>query len=792
MKQWQYAMDELGVIIETEIHEGVRYYSRIILEEVVLTLPKPPPAHMIEGWDLPQEEQFFRRKNIPDFWTKDYIKKRAPEFTKAVFSKGKSKTIIDYDWYRDDRNLEPRMAEYRDEEWRRRFQGHWFFNNGIAVYVTGHHYYYIEYWTMQNGNRPEFRDRDWIWYHFWDMCEQDGRCFGMIYPKQRREGATTKALAIAHNIISSTPNAQGGLQSKKDTDAKSAFKRMIKAKRRMPMFFRMIEGGMDNPERELKYSVPARRITHRSTGLDDVGEALESFFDYRSAKSEAYDGEALTFYIHDEAGKIQVPGVMFSETWETVKPALEMGINEDGNPGKALIPSTVGDREREGGKYFEEIFANSGYFDRNDNDETHSGLYRLFIPSYFGHEFFYDKYGMTVVTNPTPEQLKFLRNKYPKKAHIYKDGCGAYDYLKNIREGFRSKGNNRALMKHKRQFPWTWQECFMSDNQTCYFDELEINERIQELQAMGKRQPWITGNLKWKNGQRLTEVEFVESKKGRFKIAWFPENNEGFVYNNVSKKGRKYYPKNDNLLSAGLDPYDHTHHDDERLSTTQKAVSSSGHLIELEFGHAGKFSKAGFYGFRKFDPAVDMGKDEEDWESHNFFMEYVGRTREPETMWEDVLKFCWWCSVQVLVENQKMGVVNHFRINGCEEFIALRPDGITKSTKGRKPQITDRGVAGSRPLHEAMVEETERFLHYHVKKVPFIRYLVDCLEVDISPGKITKFDAFVGSSLALISARRKRRTKKREAEKRSMPLVRTYDIHGKRSELINYAEEQDG
>src|SRR5881628_4017902 len=37
-------------------------------------------------------------------------------------------------------------------------EGHWFFNRGHLTYITGVHYFYLQYYTLEDGNAPNYRD----------------------------------------------------------------------------------------------------------------------------------------------------------------------------------------------------------------------------------------------------------------------------------------------------------------------------------------------------------------------------------------------------------------------------------------------------------------------------------------------------------------------------------------------------------------------------------------------------------------------------------------------------------
>jgi hypothetical protein len=79
------------------------------------------------------------------------------------------------------------LQQYREQEWDRRMNGFWFYNNGKPTYITGLHYFYLSHWVIDIGY-PSFRIPDLKWFYFWEYCVEDPDCFGMNEVTQRRQG----------------------------------------------------------------------------------------------------------------------------------------------------------------------------------------------------------------------------------------------------------------------------------------------------------------------------------------------------------------------------------------------------------------------------------------------------------------------------------------------------------------------------------------------------------------------------------------------------------------------------
>lgn len=96
--------------------------------------------------------------------------------------------------------FEVELQQYREQEWDRRMNGFWFYNNGKPTYITGLHYFYLSHWIIDIGY-PSFRITDLKWFYFWQYCVEDPDCFGMNEVTQRRQGKchSTEDLIRMHN-----------------------------------------------------------------------------------------------------------------------------------------------------------------------------------------------------------------------------------------------------------------------------------------------------------------------------------------------------------------------------------------------------------------------------------------------------------------------------------------------------------------------------------------------------------------------------------------------------------------
>lgn len=99
----------------------------------------------VENWgtDIPTE-QYWRKAELPDYFQD-----------------------VEYD---KDGNalLDSRQRDYALEQVRRCKEGFWFMNNGIKTFITGKHYFYLQFWKLENDIYPEYRDTDRRYFLFLD------------------------------------------------------------------------------------------------------------------------------------------------------------------------------------------------------------------------------------------------------------------------------------------------------------------------------------------------------------------------------------------------------------------------------------------------------------------------------------------------------------------------------------------------------------------------------------------------------------------------------------------------
>ena len=240
-----------------------------------------------------KSEQYWKRIPLPS-WYMDTMKKWDD------FDKKKKDDEADF--------YDERLEEFKRQEWDRRLNGFWYMNNGKPTFLTGLHYLYLQFWSIDIGY-PKFRMPDLEKFYFMEYCIQDPLCMGMLEVTKRRFGKSFVAGLFVSEYITRTKMTNGGIQSKTGSDAKKFFaKTVVNPFRRLPKFFRP-EYDMSlgvNPKSEMRFQKTNVRGKKAEESIDK--DELGSVIDFQSADAVAYDGQKLHRYVADECGKCFAKG----------------------------------------------------------------------------------------------------------------------------------------------------------------------------------------------------------------------------------------------------------------------------------------------------------------------------------------------------------------------------------------------------------------------------------------------------------------------------------------------------
>jgi len=680
---------------------------------------------------LPATDKPFKRsdKKAEQYWERqDYPKE---------LSRIKSR----FDWEEYPAEFKEKWYDYIDEEFKRRENGYWFYNNGLANYITGTHYMYLQ-WSKIDVGAPDYRESNRLFFIFWEACKADTRCYGMCYLKNRRSGFSFMSSAELVNQATISSDCRFGILSKSGADAKKMFTdKVVPISVNYPFFFKPIQDGMDRPKTELAYRVPASKLTRRKLESNEQLkelEGLDTTIDWKNTGDNSYDGEKLKILAHDESGKWERPDNILNN-WRVTKTTLRLGSKI---VGKCMMGSTSNALDK-GGDNFKKLYNNSDVTKRNRNGQTSSGLYSLFIPMEWNYEGFMDTFGLPV----------FTRQKSPVKGV---DGesitIGVIEHWENEVDGL--KQDSDGLNEYYRQFPRTEAHAFRDETKDSLFNLTKIYEQIDYNAELNNSTAVTTGSFQWQDGIKDTSVVFVPNNNGRFNVSWIPSKN---LQNRVILNNGVKSPGNEHIGAFGLDSYD--------ISGTVDGKGSNGAL----------------HGLTKFSM--------EEVPANHFFLEYISRPQTAEIFFEDVLMACVFYGMPILAENNKPRFLYYLKRRGYRGFSMNRPDKIWN-----KLSTTEKEIGGipnsSEDIKQAHAAAIESYIETYVglKQDDYgdmyhQKTLEDWAKFNIN--NRTKHDASISSGLAIMACNKNLYKPVADRSLKSINLgIKRYNNKGNFSQII--------
>ena len=680
---------------------------------------------------LPAADEPYKRSKV----------KAEQYWEKFEYPKELQKIKSRFDWEDLPLDFKEKWYDYIDDEFTRREEGFWFYNNGVNTYITGTHYMYLQ-WSKIDVGAPDFREANRLFFIFWEACKADTRCYGMCYLKNRRSGFSFMASAELVNQATISSDARFGILSKSGADAKKMFTdKVVPISVNYPFFFKPIQDGMDRPKTELAYRVPASKLTRRKLqeNIKELElEGLDTTIDWKNTGDNSYDGEKLKILAHDESGKWERPDNILNN-WRVTKTTLRLGSRI---VGKCMMGSTSNSLDK-GGDNFKKIYENSDVTKRNRNGQTSSGLYSLFIPMEWNYEGFMDTYGLPV----------FIGGKNPVKGiDGYLITTGVIEHWENEVEGLKS--DQDSLNEYYRQFPRTEAHAFRDEAKNTLFNLTKIYQQIDYNDGINNEVSVTRGSFIWSNGVKDTRVEFMPNNDGRFLISWAPPT---YLQNNVITKNGLKYPGNEHVGAFGCDSYD--------ISGTVDGKGSNGSL----------------HGLTKFSM--------EDAPPNHFFLEYIARPQTAEIFFEDVLMSLVFYGMPILAENNKPRLLYYLKRRGYRGFSMNRPDKIWN-----KLSTTEKEIGGipnsSEDIKQAHAAAIESYIETYVGQkadgygdMYFSKTLEDWSQFNIN--NRTKHDASISSGLAIMACNKN--MYKPNPERKYQPIslgIKRYDNDGIISKII--------
>ena len=599
------------------------------------------------------------------------------------------------------------QIEWYEAEIERLHTGAWIMIYGEPIYFNKYAYFFHQWFMLQEGIYPIFKDTSLEYFRFYQLCEDDDFTLGDCGIKGRRVGLSSMKASINLLIGLLEENTLQGIVSKTGTDAKEMYLMVKNGLENLPEF--LMPDLAKVAETELHIAKPRSRIsTNNKTVSGDKGK--NNRINWLSTAENAYDGRRARNITIDEAAKWEEANVEICLA--KISETLVIGASVIGH---VSVFSSV-NRGDKGGNNFKNIWIGSNHLGKLDTvGQTETRLKRFFLEGYRGYFGYIDKYGNSVIENPTPEQTAYLTKLVDPTTG--KKACpnpkiGAKQYIQERRSLLSN--NPEKLSEWVRMYPFEWQEVFKDSNNMCHFNLNELNEQILEIELE------LEGKNKSENGRvgvfkknDSGEVYFVDSAKGMWYILEFPEQYNKSVYNGSVK-----CPNNTNYGASGLDTFANAKQTVEKGSDACCIIHKRYDALSPETSN--------------MPVAMFLGrpKTKEEFHSQIFYgLEYFGikmlAERSP-TDWEDYAIMKRYASP--LDATKKQGYLISTKRSNNSEVYGIAP----QDKEAREQHLTE------------MVEYSLN----NIKKIKFLRLLKDMVNFNINAR--TDFDACMAWGYALM------------------------------------------
>lgn len=561
-----------------------------------------------------------------------------------------------------------KKKEWADEMWHRRWNGEWWLINGEPVYLPGTAFLFFNFWKITKSKFPDFKMQCVWWFQVMRYVELNPNVFGCMEIKPRRAHATEMSLCWIWDLCTKYRDSKGGIMSKADDEAESAFDRLVFSAMEMHPIFKPKNTGSDRPQAQLEYQYPARKI-----GVNNVNAqaeehktpALHSKIWFEPTVEGKFDGEKLRAALFDELGKIKVTKMNVKYQWGVMRECLSLDVMTK-IIGKAILPSTI--EEMDNGESIEIV---QQFWDESNPKRldavgrTTSGLIRMFRSYWQIAEV--DKFGY-----PKIEQARKTRNA--------------------ALQALEEQGKHEEAADLRRRFPETVDESLAPPSTEASIPTELLDKARRHIEDAPADFPTraIQGTLYWIGGEFGGSVGWMPDPTGKWFISRHPDEKNKFI---ILQNGKKA-PGNTMQFAMGADPIDSV--------KPRKGGSDGAFTVGMMYDPIRDAEMQ----FDADDILLDFGMV-----SDACVCDYASRPKMPEEFYEDALMTAIYFGCQMLVETNKPGLVNWGYEKGFGAYFSQKP--INADTKWQSRFRSDTiGVSAT----GATIDNYYRHLKSHVTR----------------------------------------------------------------------------
>ena len=560
-----------------------------------ISLPKPPRKEFIAGSERKKEDQYFRLEKYPE-----KLKQLENNVRKSVDGEIRKVTeqyIILKFWEEIEKNPEYYENEltWIKKQWYYRLFGYWFMNNGVATYIDGWHWYYLNYWYMgeTKTHHPEFRERDREQFLFFRYCYTTQETFKnidpltlqaipndkgefevydlgtrtilfVVQPKNRRGGNTNSAFCMEWDILTTFRGVVHGLnQSFNQGQIDKTWEIMRISFKYTPFFFKPQWQGAEVPDKQISFN------------SDKIRNPLGTVISMATEGGEDYGkGTTALFRLYDESGESQ--NIDQSARLDEGITTLSEGAGALFK-GFGYLPSTISASYGDAAKQYLSIYEESDFYKRGElSGQTPTKGVGLLFPAWYCMAGFIGKYGESIHDTPTDQQ----------RIEGFGKPYGSKEYLQREKDELLAKNTEDSLKKYRlfrKKWPITLEDLYIESE----ISKLDFNyESLDERKfVITHSNPPLTFNadLRWENDIKDTNVVIIPRPDGRFTFSkqFDPKEYNDKIQTRIKdvKTGRMintYRPKDLYKGIVGVDPYQTINLSEADLKKKKRLLSDGG------------------------------------------------------------------------------------------------------------------------------------------------------------------------------------------------------------------------
>lgn len=610
-----------------------------------LWMPPAPPTSMQEALfskELQRNQYWRRLKDYPAFffgWT----------YETKLFAEHSIKNDFD-EYYSLNRQDSKRLLELRDQELRRRKNGVWFMNNGELTYLTGGHYFMLQWGHLtgsinERTNEPfaEYREFQAHVHYFKQMVKEDPECIGYYILKPKKTGLTQLE---ALDMVDESTRMRGkwfGMMSKTLVPDCRDWN------------FMMYKNAFENLPNIMKPTIANENLTmiyfgnpnnNKNQAKKKIANANTAWLNTRvtalPTKANAFDGGMPFRAWTDELPKYEDPYA--ADLIQPTSAAMKM---QSKVIGKWMITSyTPEDDKIKSKAQAEQLYYESMLRTKLEGSErTKSELYTYFISTIDSAQGSFDIYG----------KADRKKNQHWIVTQIQKLGA-----------------DKDKLQAFHRANPTTVEEAWRSGGAGgSTFDNIRLGQRkfiIEEDLRVGQL-PYVEVNLEWVAGDEklvaiipVTENDKLAGKSGLWRLYkqkyWHPDSLNESVRRKLYDRDKLLMPPENVRNIASMDP-------------TNYAIAS---LLKVK-------SKNSMWVFNLPDSemnAVGAASGETNPVTGRHIAEYLYRHDRPSNTLIDLKKMIYLFSCPIVIEGNMSWAVTKLIEDGLQNFVMVQ-DTKTKA-----------------------------------------------------------------------------------------------------------------